>query len=198
MNAETDAPYRALERRAREAGIEGEDWVRFVENTRVRSIPKGALLVSAGEPVNDAWFCSEGLFRLFYPLPDGREYNVAFSTENDYVTSYGAMATGEPSAFSIEALEASTVVEIGRGVLRELMDRSHGWERFVRLAVERLYIRKEERERQLLYLPALERYEAFLRKYPGLDRRIPQYHIASYIGVSPVSLSRLLRSRRGR
>ena len=133
---------------------------------------------------------------MFYPLADGREYNVAFSLEDDYVTSYGAMVTGETSGFTIEAMEESVVIEITDEALQKLMDQSHHWERFVRKSVERLYIRKEERERQLLYLLARERYEAFLAKYPGLENRIPQYHIASYIGISPVSLSRLLRSGR--
>jgi CRP-like cAMP-binding protein len=104
------------------------------------------------------------------------------------------MITGAPSAYTVEAMEPSVVIEISNAALQALMQASHNWERFVRLSLERLYIRKEERERELLYLNAKRRYEAFLAKYPGLEKRIPQYHIASYIGISPVSLSRLLRS----
>ena len=131
---------------------------------------------------------------MFYPLPDGREYNVAITLEQDFATSYGSMVKGEASAFSIEAMEDSVVIEISYDLLKELMDTSPMWERFVRTSVERLYIRKEERERELLCYSALERYQAFLLKYPGLEKRIPQYHIASYIGISPVSLSRVLRN----
>jgi len=119
---------------------------------------------------------------------------VAFSLEQDFATSYGSMVKGEASAFSIEAMEDSVVIEISYDLLKELMDTSPMWERFVRTSVERLYIRKEERERELLCYSALERYQAFLLKYPGLEKRIPQYHIASYLGISPVSLSRLLRN----
>lgn len=186
--------YRSLEKMAHQASITGEDWDRFVERTHVRHVQQGMYLIQADEPVKHAYFCSEGLFRLFYTLADGREYNVGFSPEDDYVTSYGAMVKGEASTFTIEAMEDSVVIEIPYNVLTELMDTSHMWERFVRKSVERLYIRKEERERELLYLSAKERYHAFLLKYPGLDKRIAQYHIASYIGISPVSLSRLLRS----
>ncbi|WP_025719617.1 Crp/Fnr family transcriptional regulator [Paenibacillus sp. 1-18] len=186
--------YRSLEKMAHQASIIEQDWDRFVERTDVRHVQQGTYLIEAGEPVQHAYFCVEGLFRLFYTLADGREYNVGFSPEDDYVTSYGAMVTGERSTFTIEAMEDSVVIEIPYLVLKELMDTSHMWERFVRKSVERLYIRKEERERELLYLSAKERYHAFLLKYPGLDKRIAQYHIASYIGISPVSLSRLLRS----
>ncbi|MFC6457029.1 Crp/Fnr family transcriptional regulator [Paenibacillus vulneris] len=186
--------YRALENRVRQASISEEEWKPFVERTRVRHVKQGARLIESGQHVQHAYFCSEGLFRLFYTLADGREYNVAFTLEQDYATSYAAMVTGAPSPYTIEAMEDSVVIEISYDVLNELMETSHRWERFVRKSVERLYIRKEERERQLLYLSAKERYDAFLLKYPGLEKRIAQYHIASYIGISPVSLSRLLHN----
>lgn len=186
--------YRSLEKLVSQCSIAGEDWDTFVDRTCVKYVMQGTRIIEAGQRVQHAFFCSKGLFRLFYTLPDGREYNVGFSVEDDYATSYGSMVTGEQSAFTIEAMEDSVIIEIPYVLLKELMDRSHMWERFVRKSVERLYIRKEERERELLYLSALERYHAFLIKYPGLDKRIPQYHIASYIGVSPVSLSRLLHN----
>lgn len=186
--------YLSLEEKALQASVSAEDWKLFVERTCVKQVKQGSRLVEAGQPVKHAHYCSEGLFRLFYTLADGREYNVAFTLEHDYATSYAAMVSGEPSPFTIEAMEDSIVIEISYDVLNGLMDTSHGWERFVRKSVERLYIRKEERERELLYLSAKERYAAFLLKYPGLEQRIAQYHIASYIGVSPVSLSRLLRN----
>nr|WP_234414492.1 Crp/Fnr family transcriptional regulator [Paenibacillus sp. CAA11] len=176
--------------------MEESEWRRLAELTAVKFVPKGTRLIEAGEHVTSGYFCGQGLFRLFYTLEDGQEYNVGFSLENDYVTSYGAMVTGRPSAYTVEAMEDSAVIDISQSALTALTAHSLSWERFIRHCVERLYIRKEERERELLYLSARERYEAFLLKYPGLDRRIPQYHIASYIGVSPVSLSRLLRSKR--
>ncbi|MGD8192341.1 Crp/Fnr family transcriptional regulator [Brevibacillus ginsengisoli] len=172
-----------------------EEWQWFVDRSQVKRVKQGTCLIEVGEAVNYAYYCSEGLFRLYYSLTDGREYNVAFSLENYFVTSYGAMVTRESSAFTVQAMEDSVVIEISYDDLQELMDRSHHWERFVRKSVERLYIRKENRERELLYLSAKERYEAFLVKYPGLEKRIPQYQIASYLGISPVSLSRLLRTQ---
>ena len=171
--------------------IEQKHWQAFKDGTMIKQLKAGTCLIKAGDSVKYAYFCLTGLFRLFYLLPDGREYNVAFTLEDDFATSYASMIN-EPSPYSIEAMEDSIVIEIPYDLLQMLMDRSHMWERFVRVSVERLYTRKEERERELLYLPAIERYQAFLLKYPGLHQRIAQYHIASYIGISPVSLSRLL------
>ncbi|MOA52811.1 hypothetical protein D3C78_1761660 [compost metagenome] len=104
------------------------------------------------------------------------------------------MITREPSYFSIQALEDSVVIEIPYELQQDLMERDHGWERLVRKAVEKLYLKKEERERQLLFLDAGKRYCAFLESYPHIAKSLPQYHIASYLGISPVSLSRLLHT----
>jgi CRP-like cAMP-binding protein len=188
--------YAELENRvSAAASVPEEDWMLFVHGTRVKHIAKGTCVVRAGDPVDLAYYCVRGLFRLYYLLPDGREYNKGFAMEYDFITSYGAMISREASYFSIEAMEDAVVIEIPYSLLEGLVDRSHSWERFVRRSVEALYIKKEERERQLLLLSARERYEQFLLKYPGLDARLPQYHIASYLGITPVSLSRLLQSR---
>ncbi|TNJ65492.1 Crp/Fnr family transcriptional regulator [Paenibacillus hemerocallicola] len=175
---------------------EPEEWDVFVERTQLKRISQGTHLVRAGDGVKHAYFCSVGLFRLYYALDDGKEYNKSFSRAPDFVTSYGAMIRGTPSYFSIQALEDSAVIEVPYALLRELTDRSHSWERFVRHSVEQLYLKKEERERQLLYLDAEERLRLFRDKYPGLENRIPQYHIASYLGISPVSLSRIVNRQR--
>lgn len=171
-----------------------ESWQNFMSKVRIRHIQKGEHLVHAGERVNYSYFCIEGLFRMFYTLEDGKEYNKSFAAEHDFVTSYGAMITREPSYFSIQALEDSVVIEIPYQLQQVLMEREHGWERLVRKAVEKLYLKKEERERQLLINDAGKRYRAFLESYPHIAKRLPQYHIASYLGISPVSLSRLLHN----
>jgi len=165
--------YLILQAMADQASISSTEWEWFVHATRVRSIPRGVSIIQSDELVSHAYFCTQGFFRLYYILPDGREYNVAFTLEHDFATSYGAMTTGSTSKYTIQAIEDSTVIEIPYTTLQNLMNRSHNWERFVRTAIERLYIRKEERERELLYLSALERYHAFLAKYPGLEQRIP-------------------------
>ncbi|AIQ71722.1 Crp/Fnr family transcriptional regulator [Paenibacillus graminis] len=191
-----DIDYSAIRDLPQAAQLSDEDWNLFVERSRTKRIPKGVILIQAGQLVKHAYFCTMGLFRLYYTLQDGREYNVAFTVENDFATSHGAMVMGTPSFFTIEAMEDSAVIEISYDMLKELVDKSHAWERFVCKSVERLYIRKEERERELLYLSAKERYDVFLVKYPGLEHRIPQYHIASYLGITPVSLSRILHSEK--
>ncbi|MDO7906289.1 Crp/Fnr family transcriptional regulator [Paenibacillus sp. JX-17] len=185
--------YELLYHQVRQTGVKEAEWRPFEQGTRLLQAAPGERIIEAGQQVRNAYFCTTGLFRLYYTLADGREYNVVFTVAPDFATAYAAVITGEPAAYSIESMEHSTVIEIPSLVLQSLMDCCRGWERYVRRSLERLYIRKEERERELLYLTAKERYDVFHLKYPGLAARIPQYHIASYLGISPVSLSRLLR-----
>ncbi|MFD1884850.1 Crp/Fnr family transcriptional regulator [Paenibacillus wenxiniae] len=192
MPIDVNHHYAALYKLALRADVTLSQWKLLQEHTTLRDITAGTKLIETGQQVDRAFFCVSGLFRLYYLLEDGREYNVAFTLEGDFATSHAAMIAHQPSSFTIEALEDSLVIEIEYDLLQQWMRQHHSWERFVRLSVERLYLRKEERERELLYLSAKQRYYAFLHKYPGLAQRIAQYHIASYIGISPVSLSRLL------
>ncbi|WP_337100365.1 Crp/Fnr family transcriptional regulator [Paenibacillus sp. YIM B09110] len=184
--------YDALKKLMGPLAVPDQDWEIFVKRTMVRKLKRDYFAVRAGETVHCAYFCIKGLFRFFYTLDDGKEFTKSFALEGDIVTSYGAMISGEPSYFSIQALEEALVIEIPYTLLLELVDRSRHWERFLRHSVEQLYKKKEERERELLYLSAAERLEAFKMKYPGLEARIPQYFIASYLGISPVSLSRIV------
>ncbi|WEK56268.1 MAG: Crp/Fnr family transcriptional regulator [Candidatus Cohnella colombiensis] len=171
--------------------MSGTDWEQFRDRSQHKLVEQGSYLVRAGEQVRQVYFCTQGLFRFFYTLVDGKEFNKSFAQAGEVVTSYGAMISGEPSYFSIQALEHSRVIEITYDAIQQLINHSHTWERMLRKSVEQLYLKKEERERQLLFLNAEERLEQFRTKYPGLELRVPQYQIASYLGISPVSLSRI-------
>ena len=104
--------YQTLRLLASQASISATEWEWFVNATTVKHIPSGVTIVQSDHEVYHAYFCTNGLFRLYYTLPDGREYNVAFTLENDFATSYGAMISGSTSMYTIQAMEDSTVIEI--------------------------------------------------------------------------------------
>ncbi|MDF2838078.1 MAG: transcriptional crp fnr family protein [Paenibacillus sp.] len=184
--------YDALKAYLRIEGDNDSDWDWFRSRTKRMQINPNSYLIRSGELVEYAYFFRAGLFRLFYLLEDGKEYTKSFSIGPDFVTSYAAMISGTPSAIWVQAMEEAVVIEIPYALLEELASRHHSWERAMRKSVEQLYLKKEERERQLLYLSAEERLQAFREQYPGLDGRIPQYLVASYLGINPVSLSRIV------
>ena len=101
------------------------------------------------------------------------------------------MILGKASYFSIEALEDSEILEISWKDFMQLLDQDIFWVKFLLKFIERGYMIKEKRERDLLLLDAETRYKNFLLEFPGMDQRIKQGIIASYLGIKPETLSRI-------
>ncbi len=152
---------------------------------------KGELLLREGEVCTSAYYCAEGLVRIYYSSEDGTEFNKNFFAEQMFFSAYSSMLTREPSTLSIQAMEPSKVAVIPRALMDRLYERHPCWDRWGRKLAEMLYILKERREHLLLVHAAEERYRIFLQRFPELAQRLPQYQIASYLGINPVSLSRI-------
>ena len=167
------------------------EWEAFIQHLSERTFEKDDFLVSAGEVANNFYFIASGLVRFFYSTEDGKEFNKHFAMENGYAGSFQSLVLGEPCGFFIQALERTETIVLPNQVLNESYDRHPCWERIGRRNAENLALFKEMREKEFL-LDSLEtRYRRFLKEYPGLVDRIPQYHIASYLGVTDVALSRI-------
>lgn len=116
--------------------------------------------------------------------------------KNDMCGSFYSSLTRTPCRFGIQALEKTRVIKARFADFTRLFDTDIRWERLGRVLAEQHFILKEQREAALLLDDAETRYRQFLEDYPGLDKRIAQYHIASYIGVTPVTLSRVRKKMR--
>jgi CRP-like cAMP-binding protein len=168
-----------------------EEWEGAVQHLSERTFEKNDYLVMAGEVVPNFYFIVKGLVRFFYGTEDGKEFNKHFAMENGFAGSFHSLVLGVPCGFFIQALEQTETIVLPNRVLNELYDRHACWERLGRKNAEYLLLIKEAREKELL-LDSLEvRYRRFLKEFPGLADRIPQYHIASYLGVTDVALSRI-------
>lgn len=176
--------------------IPNEEWDFLKHNLQWETLEKGHVLLHNGELCEKIYFCASGLLRMYYNTTNGSEYNKSFIVERGFFTSYSSLILSIPSHFSIQSMESSVVASFTGRTLDQLFRRHACWETVGRKLVEQLYIKKELKERQLLAYSAEERYRMFLKEYPSLNRRIPQYHIASYLGITPVSLSRI-RSKVG-
>ncbi|WP_159881489.1 Crp/Fnr family transcriptional regulator [Paenibacillus puerhi] len=173
--------------------IPPEEWEYFRALTSRRAIAKGSHFIQAGEEADSIGFCVGGLFRLYYTTPDGVEFNKSFCTKNDFVTSYSSLLQEVPSYFSIQALADSELIAFRYRELQALYDRHVCWERLGRIIAEHMFMNKETRERELLLLSAEDRYRLFQQRFGHLSHLIPQYHIASYLGITAVALSRIRR-----
>lgn len=157
-------------------------------------ISKGDYFVKNGDLSKTIGFIVSGLFRYFYSDKNGIEYTKYFASENNFVISYSSLLLSRPSRFSIEALENSEILCIRYSDWLNLVDGNICWQIVTRKVIEKVYVIKEIRESELLLEDAQSRYKNFMESYPGLNKRIKQYHIASYLGISPVSLSRIRKN----
>lgn len=161
---------------------------------RVRSLAKGDHLCRQGDPVDALFFVGEGLLR-YYILADGVEHTGQFFDRDMFVVDVGALAHGDPASQSIDALEPSEVVVIPRTALLAAYDADHAFERFGRRGIEEAMAGSQRRTANLLQLTPEQRYARFIETRPEVARRIPLYITASYLGISPESLSRIRRRR---
>ncbi|GAA3401377.1 Crp/Fnr family transcriptional regulator [Paenibacillus hodogayensis] len=171
--------------------IPPEEWAFFAARTSRRTLLQHDHFVRAGEELDEIAFCTCGLFRLYYTTPDGAEFNKNFCTSGDFVTVYSSLLQQVPSYFSIQAMADSELIVFRYSDFKPLYDRHACWERLGRVIAEMLYLHKETRERELLLYSAEERYRLFLQRYASLSRQLPLYHVASYLGITPVALSRI-------
>lgn len=131
--------------------------------------------------------------RGFYNL-EGKEVTHWFAFENDFVTSFHSFITQQPAVENIQLLEGSILWRISKDKLTLLLNEHHEIERLVRIAYEKYYIRLEDRFVNAHFKAAAERYQDLLRQAPHIIERVPLGYIASYLGISQETLSRI-RSR---
>jgi CRP-like cAMP-binding protein len=127
----------------------------------------------------------------YYVDRDGNEYTKSFCAENSFVAAYSALLLEQPSRLFIQALEDTKLLIADYSAYRVLSENHACWQALNCKIAEFLFIKKEKRESALLLDDAKTRYLSFQEEYPGLETRIRQHHIASYLGITPVTLSRI-------
>lgn len=175
------------------------EWRRFEGLLRPARLSKGDFFIRPGDPARTFALVLSGLLRFYYIDRTGKEATKAFRGAYELAAAYPEMLLGIASRSHVEALEDCELL-VGRYEdLKGLYRRHACWLEVGRLSAEQYFIAKERREFEFLQQSAAERYQAFLREQPVLAARLPQYQIASYLGITPVALSRIVgRLRRGR
>lgn len=163
-----------------------------------RELHRGEHLLRAGDPAIDVSVVVRGLAREYFLMEGGIERTKAFVLAGHITGSLADLISGAPSMAYIVVDEPTRVLTTSYARYRELAARSAAWARLGRSALERILLRKAEREYELLGLDAGARYEVFRRRFPGLESRVAARHVASYLGITPVHLSRLRKARRQR
>lgn len=156
-----------------------------------RNVRRKGYLLQEGDVCRHYYFIVSGCFKMFAVDPSGKEHNLQFSAENDWISDLHSFYAELPSRLYIEALEPSVVLQIQHEDLLYLFINYHKFDRNFRIITERKYINFQNRILQNISSTAEERYLSFIKQYPGLVNRIPNTQIASYLGITPEFLSKI-------
>lgn len=152
--------------------------------------PKHAILHEAGKICNDMYIITSGIARVFYYMED-KDITCHFAAEQESITTIDSFIQRKKSKYNIEALENLEVLRISHSDLENIFESNPKYERFGRLFLQQIYIDLVERIDDLQLKSAQERYETLLEKKPYLFQRVAAKHIASFLSITPETLSRI-------
>ncbi len=174
----------------RVAGLGDVEWGHMREAHRPVQVGKGDHWLQAGDVCTHIAFIVKGLMHSYY-VADGEVVTEEFYFENAYTTNYTSFLTRQPSRRYLQALEDCELLVFSHDDLQRFYCISRAAERMGRLIAEAIYLRFDHRTHQFLMKTPEERYLDLVKDRPQLMQRAPQKLIASYLGITPESLSRI-------
>lgn len=175
--------------------VSEEEAALFSEAFKEVKIKKRQFIVQPNFVVKNRNYVVKGAFRAYVVDDNGQDSTIAFAIEDWWITDYNSYILQKPATMFVVALEDSTILEISYEKEQALKQTNHKFETFFRIRAERTAAFMQQRIISNLTQTAEERYENFILKYPQIVQRVPQYTLASYLGMTTEFLSRI-RNRR--
>lgn len=173
------------------ANIAEPEFQLLIKKVEFRSIEKGEVLLRPGEVCRHSFFVENGLLRSYTVDDAGKEHIIQFGSENWIVSDRSSAFFNEPSDLFIDAIEDTEVVLISSDFINEASEISSSFRNYNQIALQNHIRHQQKRINLLLSASAERRYMNFIKLYPDLTLRVPQWMIASYLGITPESLSRV-------
>ncbi|MFZ4713073.1 MAG: Crp/Fnr family transcriptional regulator [Bacteriovoracaceae bacterium] len=177
-----------------EPGLTEKEWGMFEPNLEMVQVKAGDLIYRIGEIPSTFHIVLSGFYRNYHLDHKGKEYIKAFHQRLNFLTPYAELIQGLPSKVNFECLEGGALLRWNFQQFHKLAESNVQWMKIYSKIAEDRFIQKEQREYEFLTLSASERYHKFLQEFPENAKRVPQYQIASYLGITPVALNRLIKT----
>lgn len=152
-------------------------------------------LLVAEQVCNDLYFITKGCMRSFYIDSKGVEQIYQIRMDNNWISDLESFFSHNPSKYYIQALEDTSMLRISNKRLEQLLLQIPSLERYFRILFQKAYINALDRLNSTMRDTALDRYNTLLKEHPEVFKRVPLIYIASYLGVTPESISRIRRLR---
>jgi CRP-like cAMP-binding protein len=156
---------------------------------------KGEIILSDNSIKKEHIFVVSGCLRSFYKTENGKEHTIQFAIKNWWISDYITLYTDQKSVVSIESLAPSKVLVIENDKVKAFYKEYPPFEAFQRKNFEKRIATMQKRILSLLTLSASEKYDQFIEDYDAFEKIIPNYQIASFLGITPESLSRIRKER---
>jgi CRP-like cAMP-binding protein len=172
-----------------------EEFQLFSQYLKPMSVEKKGAFVTEGKICTHLYFVEMGILHSFIVDDSGESHTVQFGFEGHWISDLYSFLSGKPAIFNVEALENAEVLAIKNTDFELACRQIPKFEHFVRILLQNAYIHSQQRIAKTFSEDAEHRYVALLNQQPDLSQRVPQYLIASYLGIKPQSLSRIRQSR---
>lgn len=152
---------------------------------------KGETLLSAGQIVPYQYYVRSGCLRTYYLDESGKEHTIQFAVNDWWISDYTAFFTGGRSMLYIECIQQAAIFQLSKESMEQLYVEVPAIETFFRIKMERFFASFQKRILSDLAMSAKDKYERFIKTYPQIEQTIKNYHLASYLGITTESLSRI-------
>ena len=176
---------------ARYISLTEEETAFFTSLLKVRLLRKRQYLLQAGDVSRHEYFVNSGCLRAYTVDDKGMEHIVQFAIEDWWINDMYSFLTQTPATYNIDVLEDAELVCFDRNAYDQLLENIPKFDRMFRIMLQKSFVAQQRRIIENMSLPAQERYVLFQQRYPQFEQRIPQHQIASYLGITPESLSRI-------
>jgi CRP-like cAMP-binding protein len=171
--------------------LTGEEEQYFLSLLKQKKLKRKQILLQEGEVCRYQYFVNKGCLRSYSIDDKGQEHVAQFAIEDWWIGDMYSFLTQTPARLNIDALEDADLIYIDQPSLEKLYTRVPKFERFFRILIQNAFIATQQRIVESISLPADQRYCSFIEKYPLMEQRIPLKYIASFLGITPESLSRI-------
>ena len=183
---------------AKHISLTEEEFTYFTSLLQLKRLRKKQFLLEEGRIFQYECFVNSGCLRQYYLDEKGQEHIIQFAISDWWIGDQYGFLTGLPSANFIDAIEESQVLLISKINLEQLYTKVPKFERLFRIAFQNSYVALQRRILSNLSQTAEERYLDFNKRYHEIEQKVPQHQIASYLGITPESLSRIRKQLAGK
>jgi CRP-like cAMP-binding protein len=168
------------------------------QRTKGQSLKRKEFILQDGQVCHYHTFVVTGCFKMYSVDDTGKEHNLQFAAENDWITDLSSFYSEKPSKLFIETIEPSEIIQIEKKDLLFFFRYHPKFVRYFKVIFENKFIEMQNRVLQNISSTAEERYLTFLEQYPLLANRLPNIQVASYLGITPEFLSKVRKDMAGK